>query len=1650
MGCATKNAKVVAISLGSLQRLIGMKAVPPSAVPLIINTAADAMSQGVDIQLRILQTILSLITNFPEIHGQQLADALLVCFRLHESRIAVVSSTAAATLRQLVMFVVDKMAGESDTELLEDVQLPDGSSKSLPPSARDAFAVFEDLCLLANSEKPHFLQLDYLHKTFALELIESVLTNYHALFRQHPELTLLLRHHLCPLLIKALSDRPQFALTLRCTRVVFLLLKQFHAELLTEAEVFLVMLIKIITEDSEVEPAEHAPRPHWMRVIAMEIMRGLCSDAELVRGIYDRYDAQDADNSNVYASLVTALNRLLSEKPSLLGVGTQIHGIGVPAEGSSSSYSLESVSGMTGMVATAASATVSGVVNMLGSTGGLSMQNSTLKLQCIDQLDKAEAPPIPESYIYLLGLQCLVSLCEGFAAYTGPLYTALVIQRPRAAGDAVIRAPPALDVSSLPPDEPTTKQLNIVQRCIGDGWPALLAGLSFIISTNLSDELFADVLAAFQALTNAAGMLGLSTPRDALITSLARFAVPTRVVSAVDQADTQGPQPGLSERNMACLKVLVGCAMFLAGSLGASWFGVLEVLQNADYVLSARRRAPPSIPSTPITSTQPTFTPRPPILADVDPETLLNAIQRLFDASKNLEDAAFSQFLNALCKLSAEMVAMQAGEQASMEPLSPRSELPPTPRTPRMDRRRVSGIHLPRTLVSHIKAGDFGLTKLGGVLLMNMHRLIYRSPDVAWESATSHLLMIIRLTSAPQTIRVQAARVLDDVLVRVPRNVSSAGELQAAVQGRVLSVLSQQVIPAEGTPWSTSELELRRLGLETLHQILQSSGHTLVVGWKVIFEMLSSVCAPPTAAAVGAPEKLVKIAFQSLTIVIDAVANLAPEHLRLCIGTLGQFGRQADTNVALTAAASLMWSVSDAIQAKRKNAESEREYSALWMVLLRELLGLGSDARPEVRDGAIQTLFRAMLLYGATLGYETWSQCIWDVVFPLLEQLTAEMRAAQARATLTGEEDAPDDAAAAKGAWDDSKTLALQSLGAIFRDFLVSHMMQLDEFEKAWDAFVAHVVETVLLDDRSITVPALQCLNLGVRAAASAGAGEELRERVNAVWIRTWAAIDRMGDAVLKRVTVDPDDVMPYAPFTQSSLVALIELIGSVRALSKTLDEAEWPLERLTRLMTILKGIMTYPSSPDYRPDADNLTPVQAAVIDSVLSIELAGPGVASRVMYDLSEFALLAFLAAFDVPPPPKTFTAKGAAVPTSSTKRITYIALTKRAMPLLVDLFLRFKDQSAIYTDGTLDAVLSAYAIPMKLKYDCPPASKFGKDEPLWKTATRSFLRIVKEVGPQMKAQSDDIGAEHIEVIWRQVLDVFRGAILADCSAIEELPLDEQEVEENFDLSLIAALEIDVAPYIGEACVPDHLVAQLAKILYRGSNLWEAGSHARRNGVKTPTSATASSSPPSPDYVKVEWDLPGSTEQTTTVPRERFSYWCFDLLFLICSSVTNDSETSRRRLAAFSLPSLLDRCRRAMLSFVADEALRGGLPFSRVREEELIYLLRKLLELRLYSGSLWAATSDDPSKYCLSQPDIDTTQGHSALLADVAKRSPKAHLFHLYPVLCEIAASPRAPPTTWASPGASSAATNGELLDARTLARQCLKEIGTELGCT
>jgi len=185
---------------------------------------------------------------------------------------------------------------------------------------------------------------------------------------------------------------------------------------------------------------------------------------------------------------------------------------------------------------------------------------------------------------------------------------------------------------------------------------------------------------------------------------------------------------------LACLKALVASAMFLAGSLGESWFDVLEALQNADYVLTSKgSKAPLSTPSkrtsvlgtpqrpgssqgsVPSSATPAQMTTRHPVLTDLDADSVQMAIQRLFDASKNLDDTAFKDFVNALCKLSSEMVGMQALAESSVlsSDIGSTEDVSQTNSTTSLStnldsrrehasRRRVSGIHLPRTLVGPV------------------------------------------------------------------------------------------------------------------------------------------------------------------------------------------------------------------------------------------------------------------------------------------------------------------------------------------------------------------------------------------------------------------------------------------------------------------------------------------------------------------------------------------------------------------------------------------------------------------------------------------------------------------------------------------------------------------------------------------------------------------------------------------------------------------------------------------------------------------------------------------------------------------------------------------------------------------------------------
>lgn len=504
------------------------------------------------------------------------------------------------------------------------------------------------------------------------------------------------------------------------------------------------------------------------------------------------------------------------------------------------------------------------------------------------------------------------------------------------------------------------------------------------------------------------------------------------------------------------------------------------------------------------------------------------------------------------------------------------------------------------------RGGDFGINKLGSVSRLNVVRFTHRSPDVAWNVVTTHLVEVLRNNAVPHSIRIQATHILDnDLLLLIPRNWGSSEERRSAIQLLLLGVLEKQVAPdLEGSGNSVSSnatlTDIRKLGQETLHQILQSAGHTIIVGWDTVFSMLSSACepsAPRVEQAVhiatpspplhgkraskpaplgfaAVPDKgstaLVRVAFQSLTLVCDSLSTLSPDHLRLCISTLGRFGRQMDTNIALTAAGSLLWGVSDSLQAKRKEGgHMEAQYNSLWMFLLLEVLGLCTDPRPEVRVGAIQTLFRTLQLYGSTLSLDTWEDVLWKVTFPLLDTIS-QVTDNIPPASLPQVEPAPLGAIQEHGqAWDESKTLALQSIGGIFNDFLISKIIHLESFERGWDTFVSHIQKSFVGDSAGPCTAALRCLERAVRAAEHAP--EDCSEKVGILLEKSWLACGDMGGVFGEK--------RRSTPFEQECLLAYVDVIRAIRSLTRWRNKQEWTLDRLSRLLTIVKGILNSPTA---------------------------------------------------------------------------------------------------------------------------------------------------------------------------------------------------------------------------------------------------------------------------------------------------------------------------------------------------------------------------------------------------------------------------------------------------------------------------------------
>lgn len=225
-------------------------------------------------------------------------------------------------------------------------------------------------------------------------------------------------------------------------------------------------------------------------------------------------------------------------------------------------------------------------------------------------------------------------------------------------------------------------------------------------------------------------------------------------------------------------------------------------------------------------------------------------------------------------------------------------------------------------------------------------------------------------------------------------------------------------------------------------------------------------------------------------------------------------------------------------------------------------------------------------------------------------------------------------------------------------------------------------------------------------------------------------------------------------------------------------------------------------------------------------------------------------------------------------------------------------------------------AYAIPLRLKYECPAPARFGEDQPLWKTATLHFLQVIRACvaaladldssGCSSKARCTLLTCGLPEVdegafarVWQRIVAGFQAILQADCRPIVEHSLADQQIDEDFDLAVIATIEMHLLPQVGLPKVPVDAITLLAKALRDASRLYDLAiddidggfdhssqAMTRMNSIESEEARFLSDYDAQAVADSSDLDLDGTTIGERERPRERFAYWAFDLLFAMCQT--------------------------------------------------------------------------------------------------------------------------------------------------------------------
>jgi len=1571
LACETKTPKIASTALTSLQRLASSNAIGEGYAPSIVNQLCELSNSGVE-ELRVLQTILILITTSQVVEKESLAKTVVTAFHLYFSPDSTISSTAAATIRQSISVILDRMVEEdkhatgssSPTDKSYNSKCP----KTLHPRAQDAYLLFQDLCQVTSGDSPYWLVgMKEMTRTFGLELLESVLKHYPNAFLQHPEFCYLLKERVCPLIIKLFSpnikykqggsghativEKPIFPVSMRLLRIVSILIKQFYTLLVTECEIFLSLLVKFLDSD----------KPFWQRALALEVLHTLCVQPHLLKSFCQFYDLQE-HSTKVFHEICLALEifiqSMFSKEAANLTASSLLQSPQQPAnQNTAHSQGTEKTTQQPGF-------SYKGVWVPINSipTSGIS------KPLYLEQLDfKGEVASVSETYAMSISVACVFEIARAIDILVhsagnkrpGKSFINACKDQSADSKDQTGIGSEAIKDRGDVPNKECEDDIAVWKKMVDSSWDSMLSTLKLLLEASVDESITENILKAIQTYASVSGQFDFTSTRDAFVSCACQAAIPTSYLLSLksdggsNHVGAQASQSNstvtshpnttatlnsgstnreLTAKNIQCMRAILSLAHCYGDVLGTAWYTVLHTLQHLTIMLGLKFSSSGSVKAIQVNEL-PTLVMSQSLISELP--VLSAMLSRLFESTQYLDDVALHHLVNALCRLSTEEMEHA---QNNKEPCL------------------------------------FPVAKLQETQIVNMPRL-----RVLWKPLTAHLLEV---TQHPHSRLHEWGADSLTSLIRYAMTFDFETPISKdlPLQQLVLNPLQEMA--------NISYSDVRQQQYECVLQLLHDCAPNLSQAWPLMLHIIG-------LATNQQNESIIRQGFQSLQLVVTDFLPIMPCWcLQILIDVIGQFGLQPqEINISLTAVG-LLWNLSDffyqnrtALRLDLSNAYANNDdddtkddeknnlenlipklqdkaihpFDSLWMCLFSKLGDLCVDPRPAVRKSAGQTLFSTIGAHGGLLEGSTWYSVLWKVLFPLLEKV-------KTMSSTAADVPPPSDAVknpgnilihhsrdTAEKQWAETRVLTLAGVARVFSSRKQT-LKKLNEYPRAWALLLEMIEAGALSRNSEVALNSLKSFQdvAHDQEAAAHDSEESQPQQTKAkksilsilkikslrfldsveeeldLWVQAWRIWLNIGNTsmspahILCKIKdgsgqIKTETIYPKQDFLTALISVFPSLLGRIYK--------RFGIGDLQQLCEILRRAVCVPvhtsASPFLVPAFNEhcLSSLQQIVIFSLNALrtpveQFNGKSIlenSTTSMYPMLLETLLTFFEYSCCPPKmdPEPIPVPGKDSITRSRKDKQSGWSVMSYVPFSEESLKIFVDLYSV--SYAQKAVIEANVLEKFVKViRLPLKLKYAcPAQSTWKLAVDSLLKIIHK-GLTVYLNSENSDSCRLS-FWNSLADSLEDFLFSNSPPPEGQTYEQHKADEQLDITVVTLVRDDILSQANS--LPKDFIDRLMRILNRGSI------HSAATGTF-------------------------DGDSLLFPVREEFAKTCFEAL-LQYSFVSQKENNGAGAISKVALKSLVQRCREVLSKYTEDERLNGQFPLPRARMAEVSFAIKAVTTL-------------------------------------------------------------------------------------------------------